>query len=74
MKTEDLISKLQNDLSLSRMEVLLLLANTLADSMLATHSATLAKAFEMQSNRLAFRKLRSVLDTLQKLNFLRFHN
>ena len=74
MKTEDIISKLQTDLSLSRIEVLLLLANTVAEGMLATHSTILTKAFELQSNRLSFRKLRSVLDTLQKLNFLRFHN
>lgn len=74
MKTENLISKLQIDLNLSRVEVLLLLANTLAEGMLATHSNILTKAFELQSNRLSFRKLRSVLDTLQKLNFLRFYN
>lgn len=74
MKTEELLSKLQKDLSLSRIDVLLLLANAIAEGVLSTHSAILNKAFELQSNRLAFRKLKSVLDTLQKLNFLRFHN
>lgn len=74
MKTEEIISKLQEELVLSRIEVLLLLANTVAEGVLSTHSSVLNKAFELQSNRLAFRKLKSVLDTLQKLNFLRFHN
>lgn len=72
MKSEEFISKLQQDLNLSRFEVIILLANTLAEGILSTHSTLLSKEFESQPNRLVFRKLKSVLNTLQMLNFLRF--
>lgn len=71
---EDLVGKLQADLDLDRSQVLLLMADTLASALLATSQGTLHKMFSRQGNRLPYRRLQSVLDTLQKLGFLNFRN
>jgi hypothetical protein len=72
MKTEELLTKWQNELNLSRLELFTLLANTLAEGLLNTHSMELMRTFSKQANRIPFRKLNNVLGTLSKLNFLRF--
>jgi hypothetical protein len=72
MKSEEFIKQIQKETELDRVSVLLLLANTVSEGLLSTQASVLDKTFQSQSNRLVFRKLRSVLDTLEKLKFLRF--
>jgi hypothetical protein len=71
-KSEQLIKQVQDITKLDRIDVLLLLATTVSDGLLSTPSSVLEGKFRLQTNRLVFRKLRSVLNTLEKLNFLRF--
>lgn len=72
LNSEAIISNLQDLSGLDRVSVLLLLADTLADGLLSTPTTLLEPNFRSQAKRLIFRKLHSVLHTLEKLNFLRF--
>jgi hypothetical protein len=74
LKAEELISKIQIDFGMERDQVLLFMAEALAIAVLGTTQVMLIQMFSKQSNRLHYRRLRSVLDTLEKLGFLNFRD
>lgn len=74
MTSEELVTKLQEDLNISRVELILRLTDTLADALLATPAGVLKDTLKDQGLRLKFRRLRSVLDTLEKLGLLKYRN
>lgn len=74
MKNEKLYNILLRETNSTKGEILLELAEMLSDILLSTDVTTLDSIFRSQHNRLKIRKLRSVLDTLQKLGFLKFPN
>ena len=68
---EAIVKQLQDQFKLNKGQTLVLLANVLASSILDTPQQKLTELFGNQTNRLSFRRLDAVLNTLNKLGYLR---
>lgn len=74
LEQEKLLVELEQKLQLSREKLLILLADTLANALLTIQASDLQNMLATQTNKIVFRKLRSILDTLQKIGFINFRS